>query len=162
RNPALSRAEIEQALRDWLGVEAIVWLGMGLVEDRDTDGHVDLIAAFTRPGQALLQTVPAGNPNYDNCEENRRRLHAAGIDVVSVPFLPYVDVGGERVAVGYLNLYLCNGGVIVPVCGDDSEAEALELIAASFPGREVVPVPGAVLAYGGGGPHCITQQVPVR
>lgn len=161
RNPSLSRREIEQALREWLGVESIVWLGMGLVEDRDTDGHVDLIAAFTRPGQALLQTVSAGNPNYENCSENRRRLVAAGIDVIDVPFLPYVSVAGETVAVGYLNLYLCNGGVIVPVCGDDSEAEALELIGAAFPGREVVPVPGAVLAYGGGGPHCITQQVPV-
>jgi agmatine deiminase len=102
------------------------------------------------------------NPNYANCEENRRRLVAAGIEVIDVPFLPYFDVGGETVAVGYLNLYVCNGAVIVPVCGDDSEAEALELIAAAFPGREVVPVPGAVLAYGGGGPHCITQQVPVR
>jgi agmatine deiminase len=161
RNPSLSRAEIEQALRESLGVETIVWLGMGLIEDRDTDGHVDLIAAFTRPGQALLQTVSAGNPNYENCSENRRRLVAAGIDVIDVPFLPYVSVGGETVAVGYLNLYLCNGGVIVPVCGDDSEAAALELIGAAFPWREVVPVPGAVLAYGGGGPHCITQQVPV-
>jgi agmatine deiminase len=162
RNPELSQSEIEQALREWLGVESVVWLGMGLVEDRDTDGHVDLIAAFTRPGQALLQTVARDNPNYDNCEENRRRLHAAGVDVVEVPWLPYSEVGGETVAVGYLNLYLCNGGVIVPVCGDDSDAEALELIGAAFPGREVVSVPGAVLAYGGGGPHCITQQVPVR
>jgi agmatine deiminase len=162
RNPALSRFDIEQALRDWLGVDTIIWLGMGLVEDRDTDGHVDLIAAFTRPGQVLLQTVPADNPNYDNCEENRRRLDAAGIEVIDLPFLPYVDVAGERVAVGYLNLYLCNGGVIVPVCGDDSEAEALSVIGGAFPDREVVTVPGAVLAYGGGGPHCITQQVPVR
>jgi agmatine deiminase len=161
RNPSLSRGDIEQALREWLGVESIVWLGMGLVEDRDTDGHVDLIAAFTRPGQVLLQTVAAGNPNYENCFENRRRLVAAGIDVIDVPFLPYVSVGGQTVAVGYLNLYLCNGGVIVPVCGDHSETDALELIGAAFPGREVVPVPGAVLAYGGGGPHCITQQVPV-
>src|SRR5262249_24533712 len=134
RNPALSRSEIEQALRESLGVESIVWLGMGLVEDRDTDGHVDLIAAFTRPGPVLLQTVPDDNPNYDNCEENRRRLAAAGIDVIDVPFLPYVEVTGESVAVGYLNLYLCNGALIVPVCGDDSEAEALELIGAAFPG----------------------------
>lgn len=162
RNPSLSRAEIEQALRRWLGVRSIVWLGMGLVEDRDTDGHVDLIAAFTRPGQVLLQTVAPGNPNYDNCEENRRRLHDAGIGVIDVPFLPYVEVGGETVAAGYLNLYVCNGAVIVPVCGDDTEAEALQLIGRAFPGREIVPVPGAVLAYGGGGPHCITQQVPVR
>ncbi|MGZ4267002.1 MAG: agmatine deiminase family protein [Solirubrobacteraceae bacterium] len=162
RNPTLSRSAIERALCRWLGVTSIVWLGMGLLEDRDTDGHVDLIAAFTRPGQVLLQTVAPDNPNYENCEENRRRLEGAGIDVIEVPFLPYVEVGGETVAVGYLNLYLCNGGVIVPVCGDDSEDEALELIGGAFPGREVVPVPGAVLAYGGGGPHCITQQVPVR
>jgi agmatine deiminase len=162
RNPSLSRPEIEAALRRWLGARSIVWLGMGLVEDRDTDGHVDLIAAFTRPGQVLLQTVAADNPNYESCSENRRRLVRAGIDVIDLPFLPYVEVGGETVAVGYLNLYLCNGAVIVPVCGDHSEAEALALIAAAFPGREVVPVPGAVLAYGGGGPHCITQQVPAR
>ena len=162
RNPALSQGQIEQGLREWLGVESIVWLGMGLLEDRDTDGHVDLIAAFTRPGQALLQTVSPDNPNYENCEENRRRLIGAGIEVIDVPFLPYVSVGGETVAVGYLNLYLCNGAAIVPVCGDDTEAAALELIGAAFPGREVDPVPGAVLAYGGGGPHCITQQVPVR
>jgi agmatine deiminase len=162
RNPSLSREQIEQALRRWLGVRSIVWLGMGLLEDRDTDGHVDLIAAFTRPGQVLLQTVAPGNPNYDNCEENRERLRGAGIEVVDVPFLPYVEVAGDTVAVGYLNLYLCNGAVIVPVCGDDSEAEALALIGRAFPSREVVPVPGVVLAYGGGGPHCITQQVPLR
>ena len=102
-------------MTEYLGVQRFVWLGLGLLEDRDTDGHVDLIAAFTRPGQALLQTVGAGNPNYDNCEENRRRLVAAGIEVIDVPFLPYFDVGGETVAVGYLNLYVCNGAVIVPV-----------------------------------------------
>ncbi len=62
RNPSLSREEIEQALVAYLGVERVVWLGHGLVEDRDTDGHVDLIAAFTASGQALLQTVPPGNP----------------------------------------------------------------------------------------------------
>ena len=62
RNPDLGREEIEAALRRQLGVERIVWLGHGLVEDRDTDGHVDLIAAFTGPGQVLLQTVPEGNP----------------------------------------------------------------------------------------------------
>jgi agmatine deiminase len=162
RNPALSRDQIEEALRGWLGVERIVWLGMGLVEDRDTDGHVDLIAAFTRPDQLLLQTVAPGNPNFGNCEENRARLRAAGIDVLEMPFLPYTVVVGETVAASYMNLYLCNGAVIVPVCGDRSEADALALIGEAFAGREVVPVPGAVLAYGGGGPHCITQPVPLR
>jgi len=160
RNPSLTRAQIEEALRGHLGVERIVWLGRGLLEDRDTDGHVDLIAAFTRPGQALLQTVPVANPNHEHCEENRARLRSAGIDVLELPFLPYQEVAGERVAASYLNLYVCNRAVIVPADGGETDAPALAIIAGAYPDREVVPVPGAVLAYGGGGPHCITQQVP--
>ena len=62
----------------------------------------------------------------------------------------------------YLNLYICNGAVIVPVTGADFDDEALAIIGDAFPGRSIVPVPGAVIAYGGGGPHCITQQVPAR
>ena len=160
RNPGLSREQIEQHLIDELGLERVVWLGLGLVEDRDTDGHVDLIAAFTKPGEVLLQTVPERNPNYDNCRENVARLQDAGIDVVEMPHLPYTEVEGETVACGYMNFYLCNDAVIVPVCGADTDPDALSRIAESYPGREAVPVPGAVIAWGGGGPHCITQQVP--
>ncbi len=161
RNPTLSREQIEAQLRETLGVERIVWLGMGLIEDRDTDGHIDLIAAFTEPGRVLLQTVAPDNPNHDNCEANRARLRDAGIDVTELPLLSYAEVAGEAIAASYLNLYICNRGVIVPVAGAETDEPALEIIAAAFPGREVVSVPGLVLAYGGGGPHCITQQVPV-
>jgi agmatine deiminase len=161
RNPSLGRAEIELLLSEFLGAEEIAWLGRGLVEDRDTDGHVDLIASFTGPRRVLLQTVPDDNVNHANCCANVARLRAAGIEVVEFPFLAYADVAGETVAVSYLNLYLCNGGVIVPVSGAEGDSAALALIGQVFPGREVVSVPGAVLAYGGGGPHCITQQVPV-
>ena len=160
RNPALSREQIEGTLRDYLGADRVVWLGDGLVEDRDTDGHVDLIAAFTRPGQVLLQTVAAENPNHEHCAENQRRLESLGFDVLEMPHLPYAEVAGERVAAGYLNLYLLNGAVIVPVTGADTDEDALEIIAGAYLGREVVPVRGDVLAFGGGGPHCITQQVP--
>jgi agmatine deiminase len=161
RNPSLSREQIEAELRAHLGVSEIVWLGHGLVEDRDTDGHVDLIAAFTEPGRALLQTVSEDNPNFEHCEENRARLSAAGIEVMEMPFLHYTQVAGEDVAVSYLNFYICNRGVIVPIAGAETDAPALEIIAAAYPGREIVPAPGTVLAFGGGGPHCITQQVPV-
>jgi len=71
-------------------------------------------------------------------------------------------VAGERVAAGYLNLYVCNAAVIVPVIGAETDEAALSIIGSAYPDREIVPVPGAVLAYGGGGPHCITQQVPVN
>jgi agmatine deiminase len=162
RNPGHSREQIEATLRERLGVERILWLGQGLVEDRDTDGHVDLIASFTPSREVLLQVVGTENPNFEHCQENRNRLLAAGLEVIEMPFLPYVEVAGETVVASYLNYYICNGAVIVPVCGLDSDHPALALIGRVYPGREVVGVPGPALAYGGGGPHCITQQVPVR
>jgi agmatine deiminase len=160
RNPGMSREEIEAGLCDHLGVETVVWLGQGLVEDRDTDGHVDMIAAFTRPGEALLQTLEPGAPSHERMADNRSRLVAAGLQVIDFPILASVEVAGESVTVSQLNLYLCNGAVVVPLAGIDTDVEALERIAAAYPGREVVGVPGRVIAYGGGGPHCITQQVP--
>ena len=161
RNPSMSREEIEQGLLDYLGAERVVWLGQGLAEDRDTDGHVDLVAAFTRPGEVLLQSTPPGTPSHERMADNRSRLVAAGLEVVDFPILPAIEVGGEEVAVGHLNFYLCNGGVVAPLAGLDTDIEALERLAAVYPGREVVGVPGGVIAFGGGGPHCITQQVPV-
>jgi agmatine deiminase len=162
RNPSLSREQIESELQLRLGVQQFVWLGMGLLEDRDTDGHVDLIAAFTRPGHVLLQMVGPANPNFEHCVENRARLEAAGLEVTEMPLLPYAEVAGEPIAASYLNFYICNRALIVPVAGADTDQQALDIIAAAYPEREVVPVPGLVLAYGGGGPHCITQQVPRR
>ena len=162
RNPGLGREDIEAALAEHLGIERIVWLGQGLIEDRDTDGHVDLIAAYTAPGHVLLQMVEEENPNFAFCAENRERVRAAGIEATELPFLPYTTVAGEPVAAGYLNLYVCNRAVIVPVIGAETDEAALAIIGSAYPDREIVPVPGAVLAYGGGGPHCITQQVPVN
>jgi agmatine deiminase len=160
RNPGMSREEIEAGLRDHLGVETIVWLGQGLVEDRDTDGHVDMIAAFTRPGEVLLQALDPGAPSHERMVDNRARLVAAGLEVIDFPILASVEVAGEEVAVSHLNFYLCNDAAIVALAEVDTDAEALERIAAAYPDREVVGVPGRVIAYGGGGPHCITQQVP--
>jgi agmatine deiminase len=160
RNPSLDRGQIEARVLDFLGADRMVWLDRGLIEDRDTDGHVDLIAAFTPDGSVLVQGVAEGDPNAANVAENVARLQDAGLAVRMLDKLPRTTVAGEEVAVSYLNLYVCNGGVVVPTCGDPYDAEALALIGDAFGGREVVAVPGAVLAYGGGGPHCITQQVP--
>lgn len=160
RNPSLSRDAIEELLADWLGAERVVWLGLGLAEDRDTDGHVDLIAAFTPDRRALAQTVPSDNVNHERCAENMQRMHDAGIETIEVPHLPYRGVAGDTIAVGYLNFYVCNDAVIVPTAQDEFDEEAMAIIGEAFPGRSIVAVPGATIAYGGGGPHCITQQVP--
>ena len=162
RNPSLSREEIEGHLRDYLGVTEVVWLGRGLVEDKDTDGHVDLIAAFVRPGVVLLQRAAADNPNHDNLARNREIAVAAGLEVLDFDPLAYASVEGEDVVASYMNFYVGDRFVVVPIAGQpDLDAEALARIAEAFgPSKEVVGVPGVVHAFGGGGPHCITQQVP--
>lgn len=161
RNPGLTREEIEAELRAQLGAERVIWLGLGLVEDDDTDGHVDNICAFVEPGKVVLQTVTdEANPNYAPSRDNLRRLRDAGLEVVELPWLPYVDGEEPPVVVPYTNFYICNGGLIVPTRGEETDAEALALIASLYPGREAVAVPGETLALGGGGVHCITQQLP--
>jgi agmatine deiminase len=161
RNPALSRTEIEEALRTWLGVERVVWLPHGLVEDDDTDGHVDNVAAFVAPGVVLAQTtIDPRNPNAGRLRENVAVLRAAGLEVLELDVLPYATVGGQTVVVPPTNLYQTNGGVIVPTVDGLDGTRALEAVATALPDRKVVGVPGAVLAFGGGGVHCITQQVP--
>lgn len=167
RNPRSTRREIESALQTWLGVGEVVWIPYGLALDDDTDGHVDNVATFVRPGLVLLQGCddPAEADHHRLAVDRRclvGHLDARGepLEVVEVPVLPFTVVDGERRPVPYLNLYQCNGGVVVPVCGHPADDEMLGLLGEVFAGREVVAVPGAVLALGGGGPHCVTQQVP--
>lgn len=171
RNPTLTRAEIEGHLRDALGVTEIVWLPYGLEHDDDTDGHVDLVAAFIEPGRVLLQGCEdPDRGDHARLAIDRRcllgHLDATGqpIEVIDVPVLPHVVVAGrnghEELAVPYLNLYVCNDAVIVPTTGHPADPDMLAIIGDAFAGREIVAVPGTTLAVGGGGPHCITQQVP--
>jgi agmatine deiminase len=161
RNPSLSREEIGARLVRELGVARVVWLGRGLIEDDDTDGHVDNILAAVSEGHVLLQTVadPA-DPNYEPAQENLERLRAAGVTVTELELLPRLDWSGPPTVVPYTNFYVCNGAVIVPTADPSTDDEALARIAALYPGREPVGIPGATLAKGGGGIHCITQQIP--
>ena len=168
RNPNLSREEIVDLLRAFLGVETVVWLPFGMADDRDTDGHVDGVAQVARPGTVLLlRPRDPSHPDTSRGRANAERLAAErdargrSFEVIEVPVTATAQVEGYGpVPIPYLNLYLVNGGVIVPTGGVPQDGEALELIRSAFPDREVVPVPGAILSFGGGGPHCITQQIP--
>ena len=167
RNPSLSREQIENTLRQALGVEVIIWLPFGLAEDSFTDGHVDCVCAFIRPGAVLLQTVAdQSDPNWERLEANRQVLQrsrdATGrqLEILEMPHLAHAEVGGRRVRVPSVNFYVANGGVVAPTAGVPTDDAMLARIAAAFPGREVVPVPARVIGFGGGGVHCITQQVP--
>jgi agmatine deiminase len=165
RNPSLSRAEIEQGLCAYLGATAVVWLPFGHSLDvgpEATDGHVDGIAAYVGPGHVLLEVPsdPAATEHETGIANEAALLavrDAADREFRISPLDP-----GPAAQLAYANLYLANGAVIVPVAGAAGvDGPVLEAIAPTFPDREVVGVPGNTLTFGGGGPHCITQQVPV-
>ncbi|MDX6629821.1 MAG: agmatine deiminase [Gaiellales bacterium] len=167
RNPGRSREQVEELLHAYLGIEKVIWLRGGLVEDRDTDGHSDNVVQFVRPGVVLAQMAPdRANPNWDVLRDNRARLasetDAAGrrLEVAEMPVLPYVEVAGERFVVPYTNYYPVNGGIVAPEVDESDDDVGFALLRELFPGREVVGAPSRLLAYGGGGIGCITQQLP--
>jgi agmatine deiminase len=168
RNPDLKREQIEDRLREYLGVDTIVWLPNGMADDRDTDGHIDGVAQVVAPGVVmLLRPKGSDDPDTPRGDENAavlartRDARGRSLAVREVPITGSVDIEDYGpVAIPYLNFYLVNGGVIVPVGGIPEDEEALAIIGSAFPDRELVAVPGAIISLGGGGPHCITQQVP--
>ncbi len=167
RNPSLDRAAIEDLLCRYLGVEAFVWLGQGLDKD-DTDGHVDNIACFVRPG--VVMAVTCDDPSdanhailQDNLTRLRRTRDARGhdLEVIELPLPREVRyLQGQRLALSYVNYYIANGGIVMPSFGDANDAVAFDVVSKAFPDRKVVQVRADAILAGGGGIHCITQQQP--
>ena len=99
--------------------------------------------------------------DFARCAANIAVAQAAGLNVHEIPVLPFVTTDGKRAAVPYLNFYFCNDAVIVPVCGNYADSEMLALLGEYIPDRDIIGLEiGEILALGGGGIHCITQQVP--
>ena len=173
RNWYLTRDQVETKLKEALGVDQLVWLAQGLEEDLareeermyyGTDGHIDLFFDFIGEKRGLMLAVPDDNPNAPHLEAARSLLEAAGIAVVPFPYLSgFTDEGRDFIA-SYLNFYVCNGAVIVPLADaePDKDQEALAAIASHWPGRETVGVKMRAGPMQGGAVHCMTQQVPLR
>ena len=169
RNPVLSKELIEDEVKRQLHVSKIIWLKRGLYGD-ETDGHIDNIACFAKPGVILIQTCSDKNdPNYlitmENVERLRDAIDAKGrkIKLIEIPQPPVRYYKGERLTLSYLNFYFVNGGIILPVFGEDAkstDAKASEILQSLYPERNIYPVDGMPLIKEGGNVHCITQQMP--
>lgn len=169
RNPQLSKEEISDILKKHLGVSKILWLKKGLFGD-ETDGHVDNVACFSQPGKIVMQVChDKSDANYESTQENlailRNAEDAQGrkLEIIEIPQPPERFWNGERLTLSYLNFYLVNGGLILPVFGGDAEKtdkQAEEILQSAFPDRKIVPVDGMPIIKEGGNVHCITQQMP--
>ena len=167
RNPHLNQQQIEQHLREYLGVTNIQWLGDGIAGD-DTDGHVDDLARFVNP--TTVVTVVEQDPQDDNywpLQENRKRLRAMRdqngnpLQVVELPMPGVIEYDGQRLPASYANFYVANGVVLLPTYRNQkTDAVAMETLQKLFVDRRVVGIDSTNLIWGLGSFHCLTQQQP--
>ncbi|MGH8102055.1 MAG: agmatine deiminase family protein, partial [Chthoniobacterales bacterium] len=161
RNPQLNREEIEQRLRDFLGVREILWLGPGIAGD-DTDGHVDDLARFV--SEKTVVTVVEENrddENFEPLQENLVRLREMKLDLETLPMPKKMEREGIRLPASYANFYIANTRVLVPAFADPADEIALSILRDLFPNRRVIGIDCRELIWGLGTFHCLTQQQPV-
>ena len=182
RNPGLSKAEIEERLRLFLGAEHIIWLPRGIYND-ETNEHVDNVCAFIDTDEVVLAwTDDKDDPQYEMSLSDLKVLEAAGLIVHKLP-IPDIPVTvtesdllgyefeegedvreiGERLAASYVNFYFCNDFILLPQFGGknkESDRRAVEIMTGLSKKRTVVPISARDIIVGGGNIHCITQQIP--
>jgi agmatine deiminase len=166
RNPGLSREDVEQALRNWLGVSKILWLGRGIAGD-DTHGHIDDLARFVN--ERTIVVCEEKNPldvNYRPLNENQERLRGMRLEdgsrpeVVTLPMPGRLFFDGTRLPASYANFYFANEAVLVPTFNDPNDRIALGILSELIPDRPVVGIHAVDLVLGFGTLHCMTQQQP--
>ena len=185
RNPHLDKDGIEDMLKEYLNAEKVIWIKDGIDPD-ETDGHVDDVACFVRPGEvACIWTDDENDPFYQVCQETyaflseqtdakgrKLKVHKLCMPKKQVTLTGEEDIdyvegtipreAGDLCIASYMNFLIVNGGVIVPQYGDENDALAVQQIQEMFPERKAVGVYSREVVYGGGNIHCITQQMPKR
>jgi agmatine deiminase len=157
---ALTREEIEERLQRILGVERVVWLGSGLLNDH-TDGHVDNLARYVAPGRVAIPTPAKDDPNAAVYKDAARRLRSAKLDIVTLPSPGRVlDEDGDVVPASYMNFTIGNAAVVVPQYGARNDRAAVDVVQALFPDRAAIGLRADRILTGGGSFHCISQQAP--
>ena len=166
RNPGLSRAELEEVLCARLACERVLWFGGELAGD-DTDGHIDQILRFVAPGCVVAARQPDRlDPNHASLAENMALLEAAvdargrRLEVIPIDIPSRFAFEGTQLPASFLNFYVTNGAVMVPVFGTPADEPACRTLADCFPGRRLVPVDCQTLVRGRGALHCITRDQP--
>ena len=160
RNPHLTREEIEMRLMRDLGYSRILWLGDGLINDH-TDGHVDNLARFVGPNRMAVPVATGpDDPNAAIYADCRARAHAAGVEVADIPSPGRIERDNRVEPASYANFAITSQLVVVPTFGSPHDADGVAAIAALFPDRDTVGLPGDAVLAGGGGFHCASQQMP--
>ncbi|MEP7278861.1 MAG: agmatine deiminase family protein [Bacteroidota bacterium] len=166
RNPHLNQEQIEAYLRNYYGVEQILWVDEG-IEGDDTDGHIDDTVRFVNEDTVLTVIEEnRGDENYEPLQRNlaqlkqMRLLNGKQMNIVELPMPPALVYEDQRLPCSYANFYIANTAVIVPTFRSPRDEQALRMIQACFPNREVVGIDSTDIIWGLGSFHCLSQQEP--
>jgi len=160
RNPGLGKSDVEALLHRDLGYTSVLWLGDGLLNDH-TDGHVDNLARFVGENRLLIPEATDNDPNWRIYQDAAQRAGRFGVEVIRFPSPGRVLAPDEQIVpASYMNFYIGNAAVVVPLYGQENDAPAVTALEGLFPGRKVVGFRADHILTGGGSFHCISQQIP--
>lgn len=167
RNPEMTKAQIEEKLKEELGLTNVLWLGKGIAGD-DTSGHIDDLTRFVGPKTVItIVSDDPKDPDYKPLQENLERLKLMkdqdgnSLEVLTLTQPKPVFVQEERIPASYANFYIANECVLLPVWDDPHDADAIATLKKCFPTRRIVPIDSRKLTWGLGSFHCVTQQLPL-
>lgn len=167
RNPHLNQGQIEQLLRDYYGIEQVLWVEDGIVGD-DTDGHIDDTTRFVNEDTivACIETDRSDenfavlNTNLQMLKE-MRLLNGKQPNIIELPMPKAVIIDDFRTPGSYANFLICNAGVIVPVFNNPHDQIAIDILEKAFNGRKIIPLLATEIIWGQGSFHCLSQQEPL-
>ncbi len=167
RNPGISKIELEKIFEQYLGIQEIIWLNMGIIGD-DTHGHIDDLARFIAPNRvAYVDEDNPEDPNYSILKENEERLrgmrmkNGTSLELIRLPMPDPVIFSDQRLPASYANFYIGNNVILVPTFNDKKDRLALGILQECFPDRDVVGIHSLDLIWGLGTIHCLSQQQPI-
>jgi agmatine deiminase len=166
RNPGLLQHEIEEYLREFYGVDQILWLDEG-IEGDDTNGHIDDISRFfSADGIVTMVETRKSEFNHAVLADNLKKIKTFRLrngkqpDIVELPMPKPVIYDGQRLPASYANFYIANKSVIVPNFRCKEDDQAMRILEECFPSRSIIGIDSVEIIWGLGSFHCLSQQEP--
>lgn len=161
RNPHFSKEQIEDKLKEYLGVQKVLWLEYGFLEGDDTDSHIDMLCRFINDDTLVYQSFSRDDEvHYEEYQKMKKQIESFGYKSIALPTIKEQYFDGERLPASYVNFLIINGAVLVPTYNDENDTKALEIFKENFPNRDIIGIDCSKVIRQHGSLHCLTMHYP--
>ena len=166
RNKKFNKEDYEEIFNKYLNIKNFIWLKKGIIGD-DTHGHVDDISRFVSRNTIMTAIEKNKNEkNYKNLKENlnilkkAKNINKRKFKIIEVPMPKPIYIEKVRVPASYLNFYIANKIVLLPIFKDKNDKKVILIFKKFFKNKKIVPIDCTKLIWGFGAIHCMTQPEP--